>query len=299
MKKHVISLYVVMALVGWAGQAARAQLILNPSSSAEAGSVDSELVAGWSKVDYRASGDNTVGDIERKFIGSYVSYGLPSYFLEFYGLAGYLFGIKPESWGDTGHGFTLGVGTRGLLYEKEAFQVHGFGQFQYLKEDYGDSTEVDTTPTAKITSSLSADGNTKEILLGATASYDLTEQFRVYAGLDVIPYRDGKVNVDVKTTTEAVTPTAATTEGARIQKMKADATDQATSEENTTETTTENATEVAAPAPESSSGSDELKRENWIGIRLGASYDFGPCMVRAEIATISETTFTLGAAVLF
>ena len=174
---------VLVCLVGWAIEPAMGQLIVNPSTRADAGKFEAGGAASFGRTEYDA------GYVERKCLGGYGAYGITDW-IDVYGSLGFTFGAEPENWSESGRGFIAAIGTRAKVWQQDDLSALVYGQVQYLKETYGSAGDgvdvlgVDADLEGKIT----------ELILGALLRYDYNDALSFYGGLELIPWSDGTVD---------------------------------------------------------------------------------------------------------
>ena len=257
MKRFIVSTIATSVLV-WLALPADAQQIIHPARKASPGQLEFGAVAGLSMIEYDGDGGEGSGDIDRKLMGGYGALGLME-LVDVYGTLG-IFTAEPEDWDDTGAGWLIAAGARSAFKLNDQFSIHGYGQLQYLSEDYGETSESESGYYASASSKMEATGTFKELLLGGAVRFTPVENLGVYAALELIPYSDGEVEVDASTTVSSL---------------------------------------YGGTHSESVSQTADIERDGLIGLRLGADLVVGQFYGRGELALLSETALLIGAGIAF
>lgn len=180
MQKYGWVVLVLICLASWMVDTAAGQLIVNPSTRAEAGKFEAGGAASFGRVEYDA------GYVERKCVGGYGAYGITDW-IDAYGSLGFSFDAEPENWSESGHGYILAAGARAKVWQMDDLSALLYGQIQHLKETY-DAIGV---------SALGVDGDLEgkitELIFGALLRYDLNDAFSFYGGVELIPWSDGEI----------------------------------------------------------------------------------------------------------
>ncbi len=177
---------------------ASAQWFSDPSGILDEGAFRADLSFSLNETDYELKDAGLRLDIpvERQILGVTLAYGI-SDAVDVFLAAGLILDAEPQirdddlRWRDSGDGYLLSAGARGVLYRQDQFSLMGYGYVQHIDEDYGRLRDeydffIETTR-------LEADRT--ELALGVLGRYDVTEEFHVYAGLEVILVDDGDLNV--------------------------------------------------------------------------------------------------------
>jgi len=185
----------VVALVALCTGVAQAQLLANPVGVLQAGQFEAGGEVAMTTVEYEldSDGGDDEGEVKRTLVGGYGAYGLNEMF-DLYGMAGFIFKAEPEDWDDSGNGFLFGGGTRALIFSGYQLNVHAYGEFRYLSEDYGE--EEDEHRGIKITREGSAKGY--EVAAGALVAFQPMDEWCLYGGLEVAPFASQDLEIESK-----------------------------------------------------------------------------------------------------
>ena len=173
MNKTLLKLAVGMFLVSGLN-AANAELLVNPLSKAKMGGMEGSAHFGSSSVDYEQNGSK--GDVDRKFIGATIAYGM-SNMMDVYGTLSYTLEAQAEGFPSDDTGFILGGGVRAKIPNNSGFDLHGYAQLLLIDEDYGSISFPG--------GSVSLSGEETSIMAGVVASKALDNNITVYGGLEL------------------------------------------------------------------------------------------------------------------
>lgn len=178
-KTKILSLVIALAVFSSFSSPAVAELLVNPINKAGAGQAEAGSFLTLSEVEYEYTW--ITGNIERKILGGYVAYGVNEKF-DIYGSLGYIFTAEMQNWHNDDSGFTTAVGIRGLVHKNKFFSVMGYGQYQYVSEEYGNKL----------------DGTFTELTTGGMATRSINNNLDVYGGGEIILYSDGDISTGTR-----------------------------------------------------------------------------------------------------
>jgi len=158
-----------------------------------------------------------------------------------------------EGWPDNGNGFLIGAGARGIIFGHEVFCVMGYGELRYMDDNYG---RVGVREGDRFVSA-AIDSTLFETALGISARYWPERNFSVYGAVEVVPLSDGKVKMKVRS---------------NLPDNVLDGMD--------------------LEFPDGKRSAD-LERTSFLGVRLGAAYDFGGTILRFESGFLHELTTSI------
>lgn len=155
---------------------ASAQILVDHQTNAGSGGFLLTPALSFSEIEYDIDGGGEA-EIERTLIGVALAYGLhPSF--DIYGEAAYIAEAEFENARGDGEGLLVGAGFDGEFYRSGRLQLRWLGGIHLISEDYGSGT----------------DGDLFEVLLGASARGQLTPEFGLYGGLDIVPVSEGEID---------------------------------------------------------------------------------------------------------
>jgi len=191
MRKHIVSIAIALAsLQTWNITPSYGQLLFNPAGKTEQGSSEGTLGLGFFKADYESTleGIKSTGYIERKFLFGSLAFGLNDSVDVIIGGA-FSYKVETEDFAADDSGYILGGGLRAKLWHEKQNAVHLYSQLNYIDEEYG--TEPETATLFAVESSSSG----LELILGLLFVHT-GENFKLYGGVELIPYSD--IDFDVR-----------------------------------------------------------------------------------------------------
>ena len=176
--------YTWLLLVVLTGGVCHAQFVVDTSLNLAKGGYEAGVAFGLTEVEYDSK-DLDDPEVQRTWLGAYGAYGLNDR-VDAYAAAGLIVKSEPQkNWDDSGSGFLMIVGARGLVARMEKADINAYGQLTYLTEDYGENNEQGAKTEA--------DASITEVAAGVTAIYAVNPTWSVYGGLEVTPFSDGEV----------------------------------------------------------------------------------------------------------
>ena len=137
-------------------------------------------------------------EIERKLFGISGAVGVTER-VDLYGGLGYIFDGEIDEASEVDHdgGYFACIGARGQIFNKDALSIHGYGQVQYLLEDWTeDWSDYETDGdyySFSLQETYEAEISQVEIIVGILGKYTITDQVSVYGALELIPFSDGTI----------------------------------------------------------------------------------------------------------
>ncbi len=177
MKKIIMAVLSVTAMLFV--NTAQAELMVNPTASAENGEMEGGVALSFSSISYEVPGDNS--DVDRKMLSAYGAMNVQDE-IDIFGALGYTFQSELDGRNGDDTGFALAGGVRATLPIDGDFKVRGYGQLFYFDEDYGNSLS----------------GTGIELSLGVLAIKEI-EELKIYGGVELVPFDDSELKGNLAT----------------------------------------------------------------------------------------------------
>ena len=158
--------------------ALQAQLLNNPATLPGQAEVGYGVWLGSSTTDYELERSGETGDIDRSLLAGSVEYGAHE-LVSVFGSAAYAFDVEDGN----GHQFQLGAKGPLRFITMEGVSFNWYSALSVQNESLGGLNEAGVEDVENVLS---------EWLLGAIAVKPLNENFKLYGGLELVPYSLGE-----------------------------------------------------------------------------------------------------------